>query len=350
MKACSEFYKNISDHQSPVYMIAEAGINHNGNLDTAMELIDVASEAGADAVKFQTFVPEKLAVTNAPMANYQRHNLKNEQTQLEMLTDFQLKFEHHSKLLERCRERQIEFLSTPFEEESADFLYKLGLTAFKIPSGEITNLPFLKHLGKMGKPLILSTGMSNLADVETAISTLEESGATEITILHCVSQYPAPIEETNLRAIKTLRQAFNYPVGFSDHSSGIEIALAAVSLGARVVEKHFTLSRNMSGPDHKASLEPKELVQLVSYVRNIEKALGDGKKRQMPCEINTAKVARKSIFSKHEIAAGQEISMDNIVIKRPGTGIAPIHIDLVLGKKAKCNLAKDTQIQFNDIE
>ena len=349
MRHHSDFYKKIIQLNEPCYLIAEAGINHNGDIETALKLIDVACEAGANAVKFQTFKPENLVSMDAPMAAYQKENTETNTTQYEMLVKSQLKYENHAQLQEYCINKDIDFLSTPFEEDSADFLETLDVPAFKVPSGEITNLPYLEHLGSKGKPIILSTGMSNLAEIEAAICRLEKSGSKEIVILHCVSQYPAPPQDTNLRALETIKQAFGYPVGFSDHSIGSEIALAAVSLGARVIEKHFTLSKSMSGPDHKASLEPEELRSMIKSIRTIEKAFGDGRKRRMPCEENTAEVARKSIFAKKQIFAGQKITTDDLSIKRPGTGIPANLIEFVLGKRAVVDISKDMFIDFSHL-
>ena len=343
----SAFFKRIIDPNAGCYLIAEVGVNHNGNMETAKQLIDVACSAGTDAVKFQTFKPEALVTEKAPLAAYQRGNGNAEVSQHDMLAAIQLKYKSHATLQSYCNKKFIEFLSTPFEEESADFLDDLGLPAFKIPSGEITNTPFLEHVARKGKPIILSTGMSSLSEVETAIVSLENSGLSEIIILHCVSQYPAPYAEVNLRAMETLKHAFGYPVGFSDHTEGTEIATAAVSLGACLIEKHFTLCKSMKGPDHKASLEPDELISLVRAIKNVEIAMGHGRKVIMPCEINTAEVARKSIVAKKMITAGDIITSDMLAIKRPGTGTNPSMLHLVLGRRAKFDIAKDEQITMD---
>ena len=301
----SNFYSDIVDCAKPCYIIAEAGINHNGDVKRACQLIDVACQSEANAVKFQTFIPDDLLVNDASLADYQRQNVGNQLTQYEMLSDLQLQHEEHRKLFSYCNQNNIDFLSTPFEEKSGDFLHSLDVKAFKIPSGEITNLPFLSHMAEKQKPIILSTGMSSLGEVEAAVEVIEKQGNKEIIILHCVSQYPAPFDDLNLTAMETLNKAFGYPIGFSDHSIGIEASLAAVALGARVIEKHFTLSRSFEGPDHKASLEPNELKALVHCVRNIEKALGNGRKIQQICEENTVTVARKSIVAKKIFLQGR---------------------------------------------
>ncbi|MDC0649533.1 N-acetylneuraminate synthase [Candidatus Puniceispirillum sp.] len=340
----SAFYKSITEPNSNCYFIAEAGVNHNGNVKTALQLIDVACQADADAVKFQTFKPEHLVTKTAPAANYQIENMHEQASQYDMLAAIQLKYESHAELQSHCKDKSIDFLSTPFEEDSADFLNDIGLPAFKIPSGELTNIPFLKHVASKGKPMILSTGMGSLSEVESAIASIENAGLSEIIILHCVSQYPAPYADVNLRAMETLKHAFGYPVGFSDHTEGTEVAIAALSLGACVIEKHFTLNKLMDGPDHKASLEPDELISLVRSIRNVECAMGDGRKVMKPSEINTADVARKSIVAKEFIMAGDKITLDMLAIKRPGTGVDPSFIHLLLGRRVRFDIVKDQQI------
>ena len=275
----AEFDKSMQ----PVFIIAEAGVNHNGSLDLALSLIDAAKAAGADAVKFQTFRADNLATATAHKAAYQERSTSNEETQFQMLKRLELDAEAHHRLIEHCRVVGIQFLSSPFDIESADLLEQMDVSLYKIPSGEITNLPYLRHIGRKGKPVILSTGMSTLVEVEEGVQALRESGVKDITLLHCVTEYPAPFDEINLRAMHTLHTAFGLPVGYSDHTPGTEIAIAAVALGAVVIEKHFTLDRNLPGPDHAASLEPSELKQMVSAIRHVESALGDGIK--VPAEL-----------------------------------------------------------------
>lgn len=315
------------------FVIAEAGVNHNGDMELARALVDAAAEAGCDAVKFQTFRAEALVTQDAEQADYQRDNIGKSETQLEMLKRLELPFDEHRALIDYCDERDILFLSTPFDEESADFLDDLGLPAFKVPSGELTNLPFLEHLAAKGKPLLASTGMAYLSEVEQAVRTIRaETGA--FALFHCVSNYPARFEDTNLRAMATLRQAFNVPVGYSDHTLGIEAPIAAVAMGAAIIEKHFTLDRTLPGPDHKASLEPGELSAMMRAIRNIERALGDGVKQPAASELAVAKVARKSIVARQDITSGTTITLDHLVCKRPGTGLAPAMLDLVVGRGA----------------
>ena len=282
-------------------IIAEAGVNHNGDIELAKQLIDVAADAGADLVKFQTFNANRLVTHTAKKADYQTKNTDGNESQHEMLRRLELTPEMHNKLIAHCALRNIGFLSTGFDIESVGLLVSLGQNLFKIPSGEITNLPFLRHIGRLGKPVILSTGMATLGDIEAAIEVLEEAGTarSNLTVLHCTTEYPTPMAEVNLRAMQSIHKAFGVAVGYSDHTSGIEVAIAAVALGATVIEKHFTLDRNLPGPDHKASLEPAELKAMVTAIRNIEIALGDGIKRLTPGEANNKPVARKSLVASH---------------------------------------------------
>lgn len=323
----------------PCYFIAEAGVNHNGDMALARQLIDAAAAAGADAVKFQTFKAEKLVTATAPKAAYQQQNMGGSESQFEMLKRLELLPDMHQELQHYCAAQGIAFLSTPFDEDSADFLESLGVAAFKIPSGELTNLPFLQHLARKGLPMIVSTGMSYLSEVEAALHSIQAAGDPPLILLHCVSNYPAAAEDSNLRAMHTLHTAFNVPVGYSDHTLGLEVPLAAVAMGAVLVEKHFTLDRTLPGPDHAASLEPEELRALVAGIRKVEAALGDGIKRPTPAELDTAAVARKSLITAQAIPAGAEITAAMITIKRPGTGLPPAMRDFVLGRRAARDLA-----------
>jgi len=330
----------------PCFIIAEAGVNHNGDLRLARQLIDVAVEANADAVKFQTFRAEAVVTRDAPKAAYQLHTTDQRESQLEMLRRLELSAEAHQELLGYCRTRGILFLSTPFDAASADLLDELGVAAFKIPSGEITNVPFLVHVARKGKPMIVSTGMSTLAEVRTAVQTIEDAGNRAVVLLHCVSHYPASPSEANLRAMATLSKTFHGPVGYSDHTLGIEIALAAVALGACVIEKHITLDRTFPGPDHHASLEPDELAALVRGIRLVESALGHGRKEPAPSEADTAAAARRSLVAARDIPRGSRITEDLIAVKRPGTGLSPTMLSHVLGRRALQDIPADTVLQL----
>ncbi len=327
-------------------IIAEAGVNHNGSLEMAFQLIDVAVAAGADAVKFQTFKAEKVIAVNAPKAGYQKNTTGTDESQLEMVKKLELDETAHTQLYQYCRHKGIQFLSTPFDLESIDLLNRLGLEIFKIPSGEITNLPYLRKLGALKKRLILSTGMADLGEIEDALDVLTESGTPlgNITVLHCNTEYPTPFEDVNLRAMLTIGHAFGVAVGYSDHTPGIEVAVAAVALGAAVLEKHFTLDRNLPGPDHKASLDPDKLKAMVQAIRNIEQALGDGIKRSSPSEVKNKPIARKSLVANQPIKTGDLFSADNITAKRPGTGISPMRWDEVLGQVAQKDYERDELI------
>ena len=332
------------------FVIAEAGVNHNGDSVLARQLIDAAVASGADAVKFQTFSAERLVTRDAPQAEYQRRNIGVEESQFAMLKRLELSPAMHRELLDYCALRGILFLSTPFEEESADFLDALGVPAFKIPSGEITNLPFLDHVARKGKPLIVSTGMSTLAEVEDAVTCIRAAGNKRLALLHCVSNYPAVAADINLRAMDTLRKRFDVPTGYSDHTDGIEIALAAVARGAEIIEKHFTLSRTLPGPDHKASLEPAELAALVAGIRRIEASLGDGIKRPVEAEKSTAAVARKSIVAKRDLPAGTILTREDLLIQRPGTGISPARLDAIVGRCTRSALRAGDVLAHGAIE
>ena len=328
-------------------IIAEAGVNHNGDLDIAKKLIDVAAEAGVDLVKFQTFSVDQLVTHTAKKADYQIKTTVSNESQYEMLHRLELTPAMHKELIAHCALRNIGFFSTGFDIESVDFLVGLGQNQFKIPSGEITNLPYLRHIGQLGKPVILSTGMATLGEIEAAIDVLEQSGTSRanLTVLHCTTEYPTPMPEVNLRAMQSIHNAFGVAVGYSDHTQGFEVAIAAIALGATVIEKHFTLDRNLPGPDHKASLEPDELKAMVAAIRNIEIALGDGIKLLTPSEAKNKPVARKSLVASHPIKAGEVFSTQNITAKRPGTGISPMRWDIILGRRARRDFALDELIE-----
>lgn len=328
-------------------VIAEAGVNHNGDLDLARQLIDVAADAGADLVKFQTFSASRQATRNARKADYQALATDAAETQHDMLQRLELSEDAHRMLIAHCATRGIGFFSTGFDIECIDLLVSLGLDRFKIPSGEITNLPYLRHVGRLRKPVILSTGMATLGEIDAAITVLELAGTPreQITVLHCNTDYPTPMQEVNLRAMCTMGQVLGVQVGYSDHTTGIEVPIAAVALGASMIEKHFTLSRQMPGPDHQASLEPDELKAMVSAIRNIERALGDGVKRPTPGELKNRPIARKSLVALQAIAAGERFSIDNITAKRPGTGISPMRWDEVIGRPAPRAFAADELIE-----
>ena len=331
-----------------VLIIAEAGVNHDGDLDLAKKLIDAAVAAGADLVKFQTFSAERLVTQIAPKAEYQTHRTGNTQSQFEMLKKLELSSVMHETLIAHCRAKKIGFFSTGFDIQSNDYLASLGAQYFKIPSGEITNLPYLRHVGKFAKPLILSTGMATLGEIEAALDVLETAGTQRknITVLHCNTEYPTPMHDVNLRAMLAIRDAFGVGVGYSDHTSGIEIAIAAVALGATVIEKHLTLDCNLPGPDHKASLEPVEFAAMVRAIRNIEQAMGDGIKRPSPSEAKNKPIARKSLVAAKKIHAGERFTVENLAVKRPGTGISPMRWEEVLGRVAGRDFVIDELIEL----
>jgi N,N'-diacetyllegionaminate synthase len=329
-------------------IIAEAGVNHNGDLALARKLIDVAAEAGADLVKFQTFSADRLVTRTAAKADYQNRTTDSKESQHEMLRRLELTAEMHKELIAHCAARGIGFFSTGFDIESVDLLVGLGQDRFKIPSGEITNLPYLRHIGRMGKPVILSTGMAEMDEIQAAIDALEAAGTprANVKVLHCTTEYPTPMVEVNLRAMLSIQKAFGVEVGYSDHTRGIEVAIAAVALGASVIEKHFTLDRNLPGPDHKASLEPEELKAMVVAIRNIELALGDGVKRLTPSEAGNRSVARKSLVASRAIRKGEVFSVENITVKRPGTGISPMRWDIVIDRRAPRDFSHDELIEL----
>ena len=329
-------------------IIAEAGVNHNGDLNRAKQLIDAAAKAGADLVKFQTFSADRLVTRTATKAVYQSQTTDKTESQYEMLRRLELSPEMHQELIAHCAKQNIGFFSTAFDIESIDLLVSLGQDHFKIPSGEITNLPYLLKIGRLGKTVILSTGMATLGDVEAAIGVLEQAGTlrAKITVLHCTTEYPTPMTEVNLRAMQSIRSAFGVEVGYSDHTPGIEVAIAAVAMGASVIEKHFTMDCNLPGPDHKASLEPDDLGAMVSAIRNIEIALGDGVKRLTRSEARNMPVMRKSLVASRNIRMGETFSAKNITTKRPGTGISPMRWDEVIGRKASREFAADELIDL----
>lgn len=327
-------------------VIAEAGVNHNGEIALANRLIDVAAEAGADLVKFQTFQSSQLATAVAPKADYQATTTGQTESQQGMLQRLELSPSQHEALIAHCQAQKIGFFSTAFDIDSLNFLASLGAERFKIPSGEITNLPYLRQVGYLGKSVILSTGMATLGEIEAAIEVLEASGTPrhQITVLHCNTEYPTPIQDVNLRAMTTIRDAFGVAVGYSDHTLGIEVPIAAVALGATVIEKHLTLDRNLPGPDHRASLEPDEFAAMVRAIRNIEQAMGDGIKRPSPSEIKNRPIARKSLVAAVPIQTGEVFTPENITAKRPGTGISPMAWDEVIGRVAHRNFGVDELI------
>lgn len=329
-----------------VVIIAEAGVNHNGSLEIAKKLVRTAKDCGVDYVKFQTFKSEKLVSKNTEKASYQKENTHSNESQLSMLKSLELTDKEFYKLKEYCDSLEIKFLSTPFDMDSIDFLDELGMEVFKIPSGEINNLPYLEKIASKKKTIILSTGMSTLDEVSTAINILNKKGCSKISLLHCTTEYPAPLEDVNLNAMLTMKHEFNLPVGYSDHTQGIEVSLAAVALGACIIEKHFTLDKTMPGPDHKASLEPNELKELVQSIRKVEKTLGDGIKSPSPSELKNIPIARRSIVALCNIKAGEEFTEQNIICKRPGTGISPMNWYNVLGHKAKKDFFEDELIEL----
>ncbi|MDP3703765.1 MAG: N-acetylneuraminate synthase [Candidatus Omnitrophota bacterium] len=332
------------------FITAEAGVNHDGHVEMASRLIDAAATAGADAVKFQTFSAERLVSPVAPKAAYQREATGASESQLAMIQHLELPRAAYPELQAHARSRGVLFLSTPFDEESADFLEALGVPAFKIGSGEITNLPFLAHVARKAKPVILSTGMSDLDEVATAVEVLRQSGNDQLVLLHCVSSYPAAPADVNLRAMQTMADTFHVPVGYSDHTEDIEVALAAVALGACVIEKHLTLDRAMPGPDHRASAEPQELARLVESIRTVEVALGDGRKQPTFGEADTAAAARKSLVAALDIAAGTRLTERLIAIKRPGTGLSPAARPQLVGRTAKTDIAAGTVLTWGMLE
>lgn len=332
----------------PCLIIAEAGVNHNGDIELAHRLVDAAADAGADAVKFQTFKAERLVTAEAPKADYQTARM-GEESQLQMLRRLELSESAHRELVSHCNERNIVFISTPFDEGCADFLAELGVPMFKIPSGEVTNLPYLSHLAKIGLPMLVSTGMAYLSEVDEAVRAIRSTGNGRIALLHCVSNYPADPVDVNLRAMETMRTAFGVPVGYSDHTLGNEIALAAVAMGASAIEKHFTLDRNMHGPDHASSLEPDELAQMITGIRKVEAALGSGRKEPAASEAATAAVARKSLVAATQLTAGTVLSEEMVAVKRPGTGLPPAMKPYLLGRTLRRDLREGALLTLDGL-
>lgn len=334
----------------PCFVIAEAGVNHNGDVETALRLIDAAKRAGADAVKFQTFIAEEVISASAPKAAYQVRNTGGEESQLEMVKKLELPPAAFHFLAKYCKERDIMFLSTPFDFRSVELLEEIGVPAFKIASGEITNFPLLEKVARTGRPIILSTGMSTLAEVESALGVIYAAGGTEIILLHCTSNYPASAASANLRAMKTMEESFGVPVGLSDHTEGIAIAIAAVALGACVIEKHFTLNRAQPGPDHRASIEVDEFAEMVRSIRRVEEALGDGVKKPAPEELSTSEVARRSLVAREDIAEGAVVTERMIAIRRPGTGIPPKMYSALIGRRVKQGISAGTVLSMDMFE
>ncbi len=332
-----------------VFIIAEAGVNHNGNLDMALQLVDVAADAGANAVKFQTFTADALVSQSAQKADYQKRTTGADESQYAMLKRLELSESDHLAIIERCRQREIQFLSTPFDSASITLLHRLGMTIYKVPSGELTNLPYLREVASVAQQVILSTGMARLAEVEDALQVFLDAGFArgQVVILHATTEYPCPMNEVNLRAMQTIGKAFGVAIGYSDHTKGIEIPVAAVALGASVIEKHFTLDNTLPGPDHKASLEPHELKAMVTAIRHVEQALGDGVKRPTASELKNMSVARKSIVASKVIKIGDVFTTDNLTVKRPGTGISPMLWDTVIGQIARYDFMPDDVIRLS---
>ncbi|WP_042700636.1 N-acetylneuraminate synthase [Methanocorpusculum bavaricum] len=329
-----------------IFIIAEVGVNHNGSLELAKRMIDAAKDAGVDAVKFQTFVSENLVSCFAEKAEYQKAATGAAENQLEMIKKLELSYDDFRDLKSYAEKLDIIFMSTPFDIDSIDFLAELGMDIFKIPSGEITNLPYLIRIGNLKRKVILSTGMSSISDINEAVTILQNAGTDDITLLHCNTAYPTPYEDVNLHVMNTLHETFRLPVGYSDHTNGIEVSIAAAALGAVVIEKHFTLDRTMEGPDHKASLEPSELKQMVQAIRHIEQALGSSEKQPTGSELVNRDIARKSIVAKCGIKAGTVFTEDNITVKRPGNGISPMKWFEVLGQKATRDFVYDELIEL----
>ena len=331
-----------------VFIIAEAGVNHNGNVEIAKKLVDAARNAGSDAVKFQTFKAEKTVSIFAAKAEYQKGTTEESETQLEMVKKLELDMNEHREIMSYCNQKGIMFFSTPFDLESVDMLNVLGLGVFKIASGEITNLKLLEKIGSLNREIILSTGMADLTEIKDALTVLNEAGTPreKITILHCNTEYPTSMEDVNLLAMQTVNKAFNTKVGYSDHTTGVEVSIAAVALGATVIEKHITIDKNMNGPDHKSSLNPREFKEMVMAIRNIEVALGDGVKRASLSELKNKKIVRKSIVAANDIKQGEIFSESNITIKRPGCGLNPMKWYSVIGEVAKRDFKKDEAIEL----
>lgn len=332
------------------FIIAEAGVNHNGDINIAKKLVDEAALTGVDAIKFQTFKTERLVTDYADMAEYQKDNLGKVDSQFNMLKKLELSYEEFIELQKYCREKEIMFLSTPFDFESADFLESIGMEAFKISSADLTNIPFLQHIAKFNKPMILSSGMATLSEIEEAINAIYNLGNNQVAVLHCTSNYPAKLQSVNLNAMNTIKNAFKIISGYSDHTEGITIPIAAVAMGGNIIEKHFTLDKNMEGPDHKASLNPLELKDMIVAIRDVEMALGTGIKRYNPSEVDTMKAARKSIVAARNIKVGEYIKALDLDYKRPGTGLSPKFYVDIIGRKANRDIQVDEQIALSMVE
>lgn len=329
-----------------VFIIAEAGDNHNGDYNLALKLVDIAKVSGADAVKFQTFKTEKVISKYAEKADYQKSTTGSSESQFDMVKKLELSFEQFRNIKKYCDDKEILFLSTPFDLDSIDFLESLGIPIWKVPSGEVTNLPYLIKIAKTGKPIIMSTGMCYIDEIKNAINILKSNGSGDITLLHCNTEYPTPYNDVNLNAMISMKKEFNIDIGYSDHTLGIEVSVAAVALGAKVIEKHFTIDKNMEGPDHQASLEPNELNAMVKAIRNIEVSMGDGIKKPSNSEIKNIQIARKSIVANKDIFAGEIFTEENLSIKRPGSGVSPIKWYEVVGTRAKRDFKEDELIEI----
>ncbi len=328
------------------YIIAEAGVNHNGSLDMAKEMVITAKKIGVDAIKFQTFITENLVTKSAQKAEYQKSNTSRVESQFEMLKKLEFSYDDYAELKELCEKLDIDFISTPFDLDSIDMLLKLDIDKLKLPSGEITNYPYLVKMAKTQKPIIMSSGMCTMNEIEDAITILKENGTIDLSLLHCTTEYPAPYEEVNLSAINTMKAQFKLNTGYSDHTRGIEIPIAAVALGATIIEKHFTLNHNAEGPDHKASLEPQEMAQMVKAIRNVESSIGNGQKSPSPSEMKNISIVRKSIVARTNICCGDLFTEDNLTTKRPGTGLSPMYWKDLLGKRALRDFKKDELIRL----
>ncbi|NCC70146.1 N-acetylneuraminate synthase [bacterium] len=329
-----------------VYIIAEAGVNHNGDIYIAKRMIDEAKAFGADCIKFQTFISKNLVSKNANKAEYQKKNTQNNNSQLDMLKELELSYKQFEELKNYCNRIGIEFLSTPFDLDSITFLHNIGMDKWKIPSGDITNLPYLEKIAQYNEPIILSTGMATIDEISQSINSIRKFNNNNLTLLHCTTEYPAPYDEINLRVLETLSEKYKVDVGYSDHSKGIEVSIAAVALGAKIIEKHFTLDNRMKGPDHKASLEPTDFKYLVDSIRNVEKALGSNIKQPTKSELKNKNVARKSIIAKTNIKKGDIFNISNITVKRPGLGISPMKWHDIIGRKAKKDFEEDDLIEL----
>ncbi|MBE7496187.1 MAG: N-acetylneuraminate synthase [Verrucomicrobiaceae bacterium] len=335
--------------ESPCFIIAEAGVNHNGDLALAKQLVQAAKDAGADAVKFQTFQAKHLVTADAPQAAYQARNSGKTESQFDMLKRLELPLESFAELSRFCQELGILFMSTAFDEESADFLAGLGMSIFKIPSGELTNIPLLQHIARFGKPMIVSTGMGTIEEIQEAVEAIQATGNTDITVLHCVTDYPTPPDQVNLRAMHVIAQALNVPIGYSDHTMGIEASVTAVAAGAKVIEKHFTLDCSLPGPDHKASLEPDDLAEMVRGIRRVEVLLGSGRKQPNEAEKAVAKIVRRSVVAARDLKAGETLSSELLLLRRPGTGIEPARLGEVIGRTLVRDVKEGTLLAWDDL-